>query len=269
MTDKINLFAWRSKRFLDFIFHSGTRYRIHSPFLYDLIDQVIMNGKIPGELRPVEGLRKKCLRSKKVILKTDYGKGAGEGYSTAYPVSLKHIARTSLTSRNHALRLFNLAKYMHAVNILEMGTSLGFTTACLALANKNARVVSIEGCPELSKIATTNLASLGIQNAEIISGRFEDKLMEAMARLGKIDLLFIDGNHRKEAVLANFEGCLPGLHNGSVVILDDIHASPGMEEAWRILSSRADVTISLDFFHSGWLFFRKESSKEHFRLRYL
>jgi predicted O-methyltransferase YrrM len=228
-----------------------------------------MNGKMPGELRSVERLRKKYFHSKELIFKTDYGKGAGEGYSSTYPVSLKHIARTSLTPRNHALRLFHIARYIHAENILEMGTSLGFTTAYLAFANKDARVVSIEGCPELSKIATSNLASLGIRNAEVLSGRFEDKLMEALAMLGKIDLLFIDGNHRKEAVLANFEGCLPGLHNGSVVILDDIHANPGMEEAWRILCSRADVTISLDFYHSGWLFFRKESSKEHFRLRYL
>ena len=257
------------RRFLAFLPASGTRYRIHSPFLYDLVDTVIVKSGMQGELRPVERLRQKYLRDRQAIIKTDYGKGSGSKDYVTYSIPVSRLARTSLTTRRHALRLYHLARYLKASRILEMGTSLGFTTAYLAKANAKAQVVSLEGCPVLSGIARKNLEELGVRNTEIIQGRFEDRIGDALDRLGELDLVFLDGDHRKESVLANFERCRPYLHNNSVVVIDDIHYSRGMEEAWEIIISRGDVTVSLDFFHSGWIFFRKESSKEHFRLRYL
>lgn len=202
-------------------------------------------------------------------MKTDFGSGAGAADRSEYPVSIKEIARKSLMSQKHALRLHHLARYLHPTRILELGTSLGLTTAYLALADPNARVVSLEGCPELCKLARKNLKELDVYNAEVVEGHFKKTLGKALSDLGRVDFLLIDGDHRKESVLSYFEQCYPYLHNDSVVILDDIRLTPEMEEAWELIIRKCEVTISLDFFSSGWLFFRKESSKEHFRLRYL
>lgn len=270
MTENVNLVAWRTRRFLDFIFHSATRYSIHSPFLYSLVDQVVAKPKNrTSETYDIEALRREFLNNEEIIQKTDHGSGAGHGTISTYPVKLSRIARTSLTSSRHALRYFNLVRHLKSSAILELGTSLGFTTAYLARANAGGMVVSIEGCPELGRIARANLEKLGISNTQVLSGRFDEKLDEALKILGRPDLVFIDGDHRKESVLENFERCLSHIHNDSVIILDDIHGNPGMEEAWELLAARDDVRVSLDLFFSGWLFFRKESSKEHFRLRYL
>lgn len=261
--------AWRIRRFIDFMLGAGTLYRIHSPFLYELIDNVVVKSRMSPELQPVERLREECRNSHDIIHKTDYGRNAEGPAGTTYPVPLARLARTSVSSRRQALRLHHLAKYLRATEILELGTSIGITTAYLALSNPKARVMTLEGCPELAGLAVKNLEKLNIRNVEVFQGKFEEKVGEALSKLGKLDLLFLDGDHRKEPVIANFERCMPHFHNDTVVVIDDIHHSPEMEQAWEQLVTRKDVTISLDFFHCGWLFFRKESSKEHFRLRYL
>ena len=254
---------------MDFILHSGTRYRIHSPFIYSFMEQVVLNKETSSTILSIEKLRKDMLQDRRIILKTDLGAGAENAAAATYSVYLRDIARTSSTRRRHALRLHHLACHTKALSILELGTSLGMTTAYLAASNDNSRVISLEGCPELSGIARTNLSRLGIGNVEILQGEFMQTLPAALAKLGRVDLVYIDGDHRKDSVIRNYDSILPYLHNDSVVIIDDIHMNPGMNRAWEHIRLKDEVRISLDFFFSGWLFFRRECSKEHFRLRYL
>lgn len=81
------------------------------------------------------------------------------------------------------------------------------------------------------------------------------------------DLIYIDGNHQKEATLSYFEKLLPMVHNDSVMIFDDIHWSKGMEEAWEEIKAHPKVKVSIDTFQWGLVFFRKEQEKEHFVIR--
>jgi predicted O-methyltransferase YrrM len=261
--------AWLAGRFVNFLLHSGNRYRIHSPFLYSMIGEVVRVKKTVDGGDVIEQLRQECLKSREIITRTDYGKGRGKNEGVTYPVSLRQIARTSLTSPRHARRLYRLVRFLKSGNILEIGTSLGFTTAYLALANPEARIITLEGCPELCRKARELFIRLGIKNIELIEGRFEETLSIALDRLGSVDLVFADGNHRKEAVLEYYEKCFAFISNETVMVFDDIHASPGMEQAWELLKKKEEVRISLDFFQNGWIFFRKESSRQHFRLRYM
>jgi predicted O-methyltransferase YrrM len=254
---------------MDFILHSGTRYHVHSPFIYSLIEQVVLNKETSSAVSSIEKLRKDMLQDRHKILKTDFGAGAEKAAAATYSMYLRDIARTSSTRRRHALRLHHLARHTKALSILELGTSLGITTAYLATSSEDTRVISLEGCPELCRIARTNLSRLGIGNVEIMQGEFTKSLPVAIEYMGCIDLVYIDGDHRKDSVIRNFEMVLPFLHNDSVVILDDIHHTHGMEKAWEHILGRDEVRISLDFFFSGWLFFRRECSKEHFKLRHL
>lgn len=269
MNSKLTQRAWLAGRFVDFLLHSGNRYRVHSPFIYSLIGEVIRIDKPADGGDRIEQIRHECKKSKEIINKTDYGNGGTNNHGITYPVTLQHIVRTSLTSPRHARRLYRLAWFMKAERILEIGTSLGLTTAYLAQANPGARIISLEGCPELSRKAREHFKRLGLENIEVMEGRFEDTLPEALERLGTVDLVFIDGNHRKEAVLDYYEKCFAHSCNDTVMVFDDIRASAGMEQAWELLRQEQEVRISLDFFFTGWIFFRKESSKQHFRLRYI
>jgi predicted O-methyltransferase YrrM len=237
--------------------------------LFTIINDVIRSNKPSGDFELIEHIRDECLMSDEIIQKTDYGESADKPPARVYPIALRKIVRTSLTSPRHARRLYRLARFMKAGNILEIGTSLGITTAYLALARPDARIITLEGCPELSRKAREHFDRLGIRNIELIEGRFEEKLPEALGRLERVDLVYIDGNHHKEAMINYYELCLDHSCNETVMIFDDIRSSQGMEEAWDILRQKEEVRVSLDLFSSGWFIFRKESSKQHFRLRYI
>jgi predicted O-methyltransferase YrrM len=255
-------------RFLNFLPHSVNRYRVHSPFLYSLIAEVLRKGQSIEEFEKIEKARQEYLDSDEIIRKTDYGVRKEDGKPDVYPVKMKQIASASLTSPRHARRLYRLARYIKADCMLEIGTSLGLTAAYLARANPEARIITLEGCPELCRKARKLYENLGITNIEVLEGRFEETLPAALDKLGIIDLVYIDGNHQRQAMLEYTDACLTCVKNDSVIVFDDIHASPGMEEAWEIVKNKPEVKLSLDLFFSGWIFFRKESSRQHYHLRY-
>ena len=257
------------QRLLYFLLYSGNHHRIHSPFLYAFIGDVIRKDRAVEGGDKIEQIRHECFKSSEIVNKTDYGTGGKNPRGMNYPVALSQIAKTSLTSPRYARRLYHLVINMKASTMLEIGSSLGFTTAYLALANPNARIITLEGCPELCRKAREHYNRIGISNIEVMEGRFEETLPVALEKLGTVDLIYLDGNHHKESMLKYYEQCQTHINTKTVMVLDDIHASKGMEEAWDLIRARQEVRISLDLFYTGWLFYRKESSRQHFRLRYL
>lgn len=57
------------------------------------------------------------------------------------------------------------------------------------------------------------------------------------------------------------------LHNDSVVLVDQIHQNPQRKQAWEALIQSPSITVSIDMYHLGALFIRKEQAKEHFTIR--
>ncbi|SNZ00317.1 hypothetical protein [Flagellimonas pacifica] len=57
------------------------------------------------------------------------------------------------------------------------------------------------------------------------------------------------------------------LHNDSMILIDSIYQSPKKHQAWKKLITSPKITVSMDLFHCGVLFIRKEQEKEHFIIR--
>ena len=53
-------------------------------------------------------------------------------------------------------------------------------------------------------------------------------------------------------------------HNNSILAINNIHQSKKMEEVWKKIITQKEVTISIDLFFIGLVFFRKEQVKEKF-----
>jgi predicted O-methyltransferase YrrM len=149
-----------------------------------------------------------------------------------------------------------------------LGTSLGISTIYLAMGLPQGHITTIEGCPRTAELAANNFNILGLTNIDLITGSFEKKLPDLLEHLAKIDLVFIDGNHRKEPVLHYFYQCLQHIHDDSVIIFDDIHWSKEMEEAWKVIREHPSVTITIDLFRMGLVFFKEGLSKEDFILHF-
>lgn len=153
--------------------------------------------------------------------------------------------------------------------ILELGTSLGISAAYLALGNPDAQIITLEGAANVASLARENLAEIGAANTKLVTGNFDYTLAEVIKKLDHIDLIFIDGNHRREPTERYFHQLLPLADNDTIMIFDDIHWSAEMELAWETISQHPSVTTSVDMFFIGIVFFRREfMEKQAFIIRF-
>lgn len=247
-------------KYLKYLLSAKTAHGIHSPFVFELYNAVINKKSNYYIFEKIEHLRKKLLISQKEIDVTDLGTGKSGKRM------VRDIAERSAKDKKYCALLFRLAYHFKPTTILELGTSLGISTAYLASSNLNSKVITIEGCPNTASEARKNFQSLDLQNIESITGNFDDVLCQLP--IANCQLVFFDGNHKKEPTLKYFSQCLEFAHTHSVFVFDDIHWSDEMEEAWEEIKSHPKVTVSIDLFFMGLIFFRKEQAKEHFVVRY-
>jgi len=248
-------------KYLKYLLSAKNAHGIHSPFVFELYNEVINKRGNYYSFDKIEMLRRKLLISTKEINVTDLGTG------TSGKRMVREIAERSAKDKKYCELLFRLAYHFKPNNILELGTSLGISTSYLASANPNSKVITIEGCPNTAEEAKKNFESLGLNNTESLVGNFDSLLASVVSRQSSIDLVFIDGNHKKIPTLNYFSQLLENAHNDSVFIFDDIHWSDEMEEAWEEIKSHPKVTVTIDLFFLGLVFFRKELAKENFILR--
>ena len=68
--------------------------------------------------------------------------------------------------------------------------------------------------------------------------------------------------------IAAAETCLQKAHNDSLFVFDDVHWSAEMEMAWAYIKAHPSVTVTIDLFAVGLVFFRKQQPKQNFVLRW-
>ncbi|MBE7177211.1 MAG: class I SAM-dependent methyltransferase [Mucilaginibacter polytrichastri] len=247
-----------------YFLRAKTRHGVHSPFVYKLIDEVIYDRAPKTDYALPENIRREMLADPRTIEVTDLGAGSGKNKTKQRRVA--DIARHALKPPKMAQLLYRLARFHQPENLVELGTCLGTTTVYLRQAAPEARIYTLEGCPNTASVAQKNIGEKG--TVELITGNFDDTLPPMIAREQKLDFVFIDGNHRYEPTLRYFSWILPKLHESSLVIFDDIYWSAEMKRAWANIKAHPDVTLTIDLFWIGLVYFRKGREKEHFTVRY-
>lgn len=253
------------KSYLKFLWNSKNEHGVHSPFVYSLLTKSFYDKKPKPEYQILKNYRKSLLENKNFIEVTDFGAGSKVFKSNKRQIS--KIASTAGISPKRAELLFRVTNYFKPDNILEIGTSLGLATSALALGNTNAKVITIEGCPNTANTAQNQLDRFDCKNVENIISEFGSFLISENLNSKIYNLIYFDGNHSKKATLTYFELLLPTIDNDSVWIFDDIHWSPEMEEAWEMIKNHPKVKVTIDTFQWGFVFFRYEQEKEHFIIR--
>lgn len=252
--------------YIKHFFAAKTRHGVHSPFVYRIVDQIVYNTGAKSSYIPIERLRKQLLSDTRTICITDLG--AGSHLNNKNRKKVKDLAKNALKSARLAQLIYRLAEDFKPTNIIELGTCLGLTTSYLAKAAPKAKIITIEGCPQTAAIASENLKKLNINNVKLQVGNFDQLLPAVIDSEKELDFVFIDGNHRKDATLNYFEWCLPKLSNRSIVILDDIYWSKGMQEAWNIVKKHPRVTVTIDLFWIGLVFIKVGQVKENFKVKF-
>ncbi len=243
-----------------------TRRAVHSPFVYALTSEVLRITDEQPEFASIESLREDLLESDQVIRVNDLGAGSRV---LDLPVrSVADMARTSLKPARQAQLLYRLARYFDPATVLELGTSFGLSTIYLAYGAENAHVITIEGCPQTYRIAQHHFDRMRQRNIEPVLGSFRSRLPDVLRRIERLDMAFIDGHHAEAPTIEYFEQLLSKAHANTVFVVDDIHWSPGMEKAWERIKAHPRVTVTIDLYDLGLVFFRTEQARQHFRLRY-
>ena len=221
----------------------------------------------------IEQQRARLLRSKATVQQQDYGSGARERAKGAPQVitrTVGEVARTHLESPQVGQLLFRLVNYLteaqgRPLTIVELGTSLGITTAYLAAPDGRNVVQTYEGAEEVADEAREVWQALRLTNIQSLIGNIDDTLVGSCPK--PVDIAYIDANHTREATLRYFKQLLPAARAHSIFILDDIHHSPEMEQAWHEIRAMKQVTSTIDCYHLGLVFFDPHYMRKNYRIR--
>jgi len=248
---------YTSLQFISHILRSRKWSAFHSPYLFQLFTHCCKDQPGNPSFNEIESKRKELLSTQESISRRDFG--AGSVYQLKEEkVPISQIARSSLSYPFQCRFMSRLATFSKSIHILELGTSLGISTAYYAFGAPQGRVDTVEGDPEVVTKAVGLFNSLHLKNVTIHCETFDDFISKYKPSAGKIDLLFLDGDHRMEATLQYYQGLRKYFHPGTIVIVDDIYWSKAMTSCWEKLISFPEVTQSVDCFHFGLLFFKPD-----------
>lgn len=230
--------------------------------------------------RDIENRRLAMLHAPKLLHVEDFGTGSNRNAERL----VMDIAKTSLEQPRYAQLLFRWLSYMGqeqrrkgdkaGLHIMELGTSLGITTAYLAMADRHNEVITFEGSHEILDMAKRNWEKLGIDNIRAVEGNIDVTLEETIKEYARsrepyyIDMAYLDANHTYEATMRYWHLLQPLHKENSIYVIDDICYSPEMNRAWREIQNDPSVTSTMNIFHMGIVFFDSQYLKRHYKLRY-
>jgi len=233
--------------------------------LGEALTGTMKNRTSPEEERAIasiESRRREMLLSREELEVVDFGAGAQTDSLSQEEMRsgrrerrvIGDVCRSASKPRFWALFLFRMIRALKPEKCLELGTSLGFSASYQAAAlklNGSGEIVSLEGDGSLARVASGNLDTLGLDNARVVVGRFEDTLPGVLEEMKPVDYVFIDGHHEEKATLDYFEALSPFLSDGAVVVFDDISWTPGMKRAWSTIAADQRVGFCLDLHTVG------------------
>lgn len=258
-----------AKKYIRYYFTAcnGKGHGMHSPFVFDFILSVLNNRQGYQPPTEIEAVRKRLLKDFRELQIEDMGAGSRKG--TTKKRSVKQIAATAVKPPKWSLFLFRLVAHYQPQTIIELGTSLGISTSYMAAAHPGATIYTIEGSEAIQQVAAQNFKTLSLANIQSLTGNFDAVLPSVLASIQNVDLAYIDGNHRFAPTMDYFHQLLQKKGDSSIFIFDDIHWSAEMERAWEDIKKHPSVTVSIDLFFMGLIFFRPEVKvSQHYSIRF-
>ena len=197
-------------KYLKYLFVSKTKHSVHSPFVYDLVTNVLNDKSYKQEYSKIRNLNASTINSK------------------------------------HLKLIYRIINRYKSENILEIGDSKHLNRIFLSNIQPKANVF-------FCNVKTNEISEIKTQNN---------------IQTESFDFVFYDIKNNDSLTLSEFINHLKYFHNNSIVAVNNIHQSKEMEEVWRKIITQKEVTISIDLFFIGLVFFRKEQVKENFIIRF-
>ncbi|WP_420386093.1 O-methyltransferase [Roseivirga sp.] len=239
-------------------------HSLHSPSIFQLYTEVIKNGH-KTLLDEVEVLRRRLVKNSSQVEVTDFG--AGSRVNQTNYRTLGEIAKNASTPASFSALLRQFILHFQYQSVLELGTSLGLNTLYLS-EPENVKVTTFEGDPTIARQAENHFQQFDRKNIRLIQGNIDETLPNYLNGVDQIDLAYIDANHRFEPTVRYFEQVLSKTQDHGLIVLDDIHWSKEMNQAWTAIQKHPKVQVSIDLFEAGLLLFDPKLTKADYTLHF-
>jgi precorrin-6B methylase 2 len=228
---------------------STNEHGVHSPFVFDLVTNVVYNNKDYYCYKTIEAQRKILLDSNTVV-------GS---------LSVSELAK-KMPAEKYSKLLFRLVNYFQPNTVGLINDNLGVDTAYTASVSEHLKVYSLQGNKEFQKIITSNLKQLKLKNVTLLDEPKSVALPNLLKQLDTLDFVVIH-QKTKEEVLSVFYQYLEKANTSSVFVISNV-GLPEISDAWEEIKNNNQVTVTIDLFYMGIVFLRKEQVKEHFLIRF-
>ncbi len=253
----------RSLKYIKHIFTARNTkgFGVHSPYLFDFVRNVLMEKKPYYAFEEIEIYRKHLRKNKEKIQVEDFGSGRSR------VTNISNIVSTAVKPRKQAQLLYRIINQYKFKNILELGTSVGLSTLYLSAVSSESKCYTMEGSKNIASIANLNFDHFNRKNIELIVGNIDNNLPDVLDK-GPFDFVFMDANHKFEPMVNYFEQITTHLVKDAIIVIDDINHSTEMEQFWKFAVKHQKVTASMDIFHMGILFTKKELNQKKYKLAF-
>lgn len=228
---------------------NGKGHGVHSPFVFDFIENVLNDDRVFYAFPAIEKLRQRILSAPGA---------AGQNASILQPIRQDQF-------------LFRMINYYGPLHVLETNTSAGITTAYLSMANPSAHITTLEKNTMLAATAAEHFRELHLSNISQLTGDMKTGLESWLSSNNQVDIVLLNGflYEAPGTMVDYFNRLLEKAHDETIFIIPQIHRSAAMEQGWATITGNNRVSLSIDLFFAGLVFFRKEHKvKQHVSIRF-
>lgn len=256
---------WHAARaFLTHWLHSENIHSVHSPGIFSFCQDVLFsNEPYHEDAIQIEAIRMNCKNDPLVVSGIDYGTGAAGRLKS---VSISSIVKREIAPAKYARLYSRIIKWIGAKEILEIGTSIGITALYLS-SNPEHTITSLEGNESIASKAIDNFKQANRKNIRLVIGEASKSLSEYLASGLRPDFVLIDASHRYTSTIDFFNQIVGKMTESGVVVIDDIHHSSEMTDAWRAIVNHKQSITCIDLFRCGIVLFDKRLEKRLWRFR--
>ena len=218
--------------FLKYLWQRKSEYSIHSPFVYDFMKKVL------------------------------YDRGSNRDYDLMLRISrlLDGKKYPTRRRRKQGRLLYRLVRYFEPETVLTFGQLSALNTSALALGNLLTKVY-LEQSPDFLE----TLNAMGVVNVNLI--RHDGNEEEQFERLNT-GFVYYGLDDFGDDTWNNLEDSFGEVDEDTVLVFEGIHHSRHTEAAWEAIKANEDVSLTIDVFSFGIVFFRDGIEKQDFVLRY-